>query len=355
MRSVLTFFFVVAVLLLLGIAPTTDFCAAAPPSAHPPRSPKWVQGEHEGYRPCWGSARGLLFGIHPGVGKGDGEPRGLIRIYSPVLPGGKYDLINFIAIEPIVADRRGFSEMERSRLDREQGKRIWPAANSAAAADFSKIEPGKITRLPNGAEQLELTLRVEKFDNGAHVYLVVTQRSDLPDEIELTIHPELGSKALQYVMLSATMGNKARARLLWLADGPRSTRQLFPDFSGDGFAGTTVFGLWQIHRMADGDALVAISNDEVDPTKARIPDMNGWYYGGRKVTQYWRKSKGAFGSDLEAAVNARYRYWGLPQPIPGGAAFENFEIRERFHDGQHMRFGVTQKTPGELGLPVGKK
>ena len=84
--------------------------------------PKWIQGEHDGIRPCWGIAGGLLFGIHPGDKKGDGEPRGLIRIYSPVLPGEKYDLINFIAIEPIVAGRRGFSEMERSRLDRRAGQ-----------------------------------------------------------------------------------------------------------------------------------------------------------------------------------------------------------------------------------------
>ena len=167
------------------------------------------------------SPDGLLFGIHPGDKKGDGEPRGLIRIYSPVLPGGKYDLMNFIAIEPIVAGRRGFSEMERSRLDGVPGKRIWTAAESGAPGEVVKMEPGKITRLPTAAEQLELTLRVEKFDNGAHVYLVVTQRSDLPDEIELTVHTEPDSKPPQYVMLSATMGNKARTRLLWLADGPK--------------------------------------------------------------------------------------------------------------------------------------
>ena len=154
------------------------------------------------------------------------------------------------------------------------------------------MEPGKITRLPGGVEQLELTLRVEKFDNGAHVYLVVTQRSDCPDEIELTSTRKPDSKTPEYVMLSATMGNKARARLLWLADGPRSTRQLYPDFSGDGFAGTTVFELRQLHRTADGDALVAITTDEANPAKAKVADMDGWYYGGQKVTQYWRKSKG---------------------------------------------------------------
>ena len=311
-------------------------------------STKWVQGESDGIRPCWGIAGRLLFGIHPGDKKGDGEPRGLIRIYSPVLPGGKYDLINFIAIEPIVAGRRGFSEMERSRLDGVPGKRIWTAAQSGTPGESVKMEPGKITRLPSGAEQLELTLRVEKFDNGAHVYLVVTQRSDAPDEIELTVHTEPDSKTPQYVMLSATMGNKARTRLLWLADGPRSTQQLYPDFSGDGFAGTEVFGFRQLHRTADGDVLVAITTDEANPAAAKVADMDGWYYGGAKVTQYWRKSKGTYGSDLQTAVNARCFYWGMQLPIPGGAAFENFEMREPFRDGQRIRFGVTRKTPAEL-------
>ena len=74
-----------------------------------------------------------------------------------------------------------------------------------------------------------------------------------------------------------------------------------------------------------------------------------------KVTQYWRKSKGELESDLQAAVNARCIYWGTQLTIPGGAAFENFELREPFHDGQRIRFGITQKTPSELGLPAGKK
>jgi hypothetical protein len=355
----LTSFAGIALLLVLATSgPIVKTCLAQQPATqrvHRATPKRWVQGEYDEIRPCWGIAKGLLFGIHPGVGKGDHHPRGLIRLYSPVLPGGKYDLINFIAIEPIVAGRRGFSEMERSRLDGVQGKRIWTAASPTAPGDFAKLEPGKITRLAGGVEQLELTLRVEKFDNGAHVYLVIRQRSDLPDEIEMTIHKEPDGKTPQYVMLSATMGNKARARLLWLADGPRSARQLYPDFSGDGFAATTVFGLRHIHRANDGDALVAITTDEADPVKVKLAGMDGWYYGGRKVTQYWRKAKGTYGDDLQAAVNARCYYWASQLPIPGGPAFENFEIRERFHDGQRMRFGITPKTPSELGWPAGKE
>ena len=82
-------------------------------------------------------------------------PRGLIRIYSPTLPGEKCDLINFIAIEPIVEGHRGFSEMEESRLDHVQGKRIWTAAASGIPTNRIGMEPKKITRPAGGVEQLE--------------------------------------------------------------------------------------------------------------------------------------------------------------------------------------------------------
>ena len=138
------------------------------------------------------------------------------------------------------------------------------------------MEPGKITRLADGAEQLELTLRVEKFDNGTHVYLVVTQRSDAPDEIELTVHTEPDSKTPQYVMLSATMGNKARTRLLWLADGPTSTqatlsrlfRRRFRGDDGLRFSPTPSHSRRR-RRCA------ALTTDEANPAGTKVAGM-GW-------------------------------------------------------------------------------
>lgn len=173
MRLILTSFAGISLLLLPSTSnPLIETCRAQQPTTQRQHS---AQRQRSGFRadrtarPCWGIAGGLLFGIHSGVGKGDGEPRGLIRIYSPVLPGGKYDLINFIAIEPIVAGRRGFSEMELSRLDHVQGKRIWTAADSGTPVERVKMEPGTITRLASGVELLELALRVERFDNGARL------------------------------------------------------------------------------------------------------------------------------------------------------------------------------------------
>ena len=49
-------------------------------------------------------------------------------------------------------------------------------------------------------------------------------------------------------------------------------------------------------------------------------------------------------------VNGRYTYWRSARLLPGGIAFENFELRERFYDGQKSVFGITRRTPQELGL-----
>src|SRR5579859_4188524 len=84
----------------------------------------WVSAGVNTNQPVWGVRGGLLWAVAP-AGFRPGEPRGLIRLGYPVLPGKGYDLINFLAIEPIVAGRRGFSELERSQLDALAGKRIW--------------------------------------------------------------------------------------------------------------------------------------------------------------------------------------------------------------------------------------
>src|SRR6185436_17512203 len=86
----------------------------------------WVRAGLNTNQPIWGLRGGLQFAIEPGgFTGGKGGPRGLIRIGSPTLAGGHYDLINFIAIEPITAKGRGYSELEKSRMDGRQGKLFW--------------------------------------------------------------------------------------------------------------------------------------------------------------------------------------------------------------------------------------
>lgn len=317
---------------------------------------EWVRAGVNTNQPIWGLRGGLEFAIHPGSFRGrEGGPRGLIRLGYPVHADGRYDLINFIAVEPVVAGRKGFSELERSKLDNRSGKRMW-AGDADGGLAAPALDPGRVSQPAPRVEQLEVTLRVEKFDNGAHVRLLLAQRSDAPDEVALTLRAEPESAPLEYCILTATMGNMARTRQLWLRNEVVSSLKLYPDYKGAAFAEHTRFPLDRLFRTSAGDVLVAITTDEANPTAARpFPNTDHWYYGGAKVTQYWRKPSGTFRADLHAVVNARFTYWQSQQPIPGGIAFENFELRERFYEGQQFIFGITRQTPLELGLAPATK
>lgn len=310
----------------------------------------WVRPGLSTNQTVWGVRGGLLWAVAPAGFRG-GEPRGLMRLGYPVLAGNHYDLINFIAIEPVVVGQRGFSELEQSQLDGVAGKRIWP--ESSGSVPSTNMVAGRIRKRSNGQEELEVGLRVERFENGAHVRLQVLQRSDRPDEIQLSVFQEADSARLEYCILTATMGNMARTRLLWLKRDKVSSLHVYSDYRGTGFAPHRKFHLSDLHRTAAGGVLVALTNDEPDPASVYpFPHSQLWHYGGCKVTQFWATESGAVGNDLEAVVNGRYTYWQSTRPIPGGVAFENFELQERFYDGQKFIFGITRRTPKDLGFNV---
>ena len=81
------------------------------------------------------------------------------------------------------------------------------------------------------------------------------------------------------------------------------------------------------------------------------PGRPFWHYRGLPVTQYWKVPAADVAPDLRVAVNARAEYWMSRQPIPGGPAFENFEMRTRFRQGQTFVFGVTRRDLADL-IPV---
>ena len=304
-------------------------------------------------QPLWGVRGGLLWAIPGGGFRPASGPRGLIRVGYPIATNGGYELVNFIAVEPIVHGQRGFSELEPSALDRTRGKRIWAVGetNLTQVASEPTLMPGRLSQPSPGVEQLNVTVQVEPFENGARVRLVISQRSDAPDEIHLTVHADPGSAPLEYCILTATMGNLARTRLLWLKDEVVSSLKLYPEHKGDGFAPHHIYPLDRLTRTPQGDVLVAVTTNEGDPASVYpFPGRRRWHYGGSKVTQYWKKPRGTARDDLHVAVNARYTYWQTRQPIPGGVAFENFELRERFHEGQVFTFGITRKSPAQLGL-----
>jgi hypothetical protein len=141
------------------------------------------------------------------------------------------------------------------------------------------------------------------------------------------------------------MGNLERLRELHLKDRVVTAGELYPGFTGTDFTAHTSFPLGDLRHAPDGSVVIAATTDEADPA-ATLPDPNRpwfWHYPGRKLTQYWRKYPGTFDETLRATVNARACYWASEWPIPGGAAFENFELNERFSQGQTVVFGLTEK------------
>jgi hypothetical protein len=324
---------------------------------------EWIRAGVDTNAMTWGRARGLMFAVPP-AGFHPPEPRGLIRLGYPVLSNNSYDLINFIAIEPVVNGRKGFSELEPSELDGRRGKRLTvvPAERAdLTAGAANQIYAGEISTVTPGVEELTVKIHVERFENGAEMILEIRQRSDAPDEITFTVRAAPGSAPMEFCVLTATMGNRTRARELWLRDETVNSRELYRDYKGSDFAPHTDYPLDRLQRLPNGGVIVAMTGDEDNPAAAKaFPDApdHFWNYKGVRVTQYWKIAAGpnAAGSevrlptDLMAVVNARYVYWGSRQPIAHGISFENFELREPFQDGQRFTFGITRRTPRELGF-----
>jgi hypothetical protein len=301
-------------------------------SALPIFGAEWIQGNFGTNEFVWGAKGGLLFAIPPSGFKGH-EPRGLIRLGYPVLTNGGYELVNFIAIEPVASGRKGFSELEKSKLDGVNGKRLWLISQTATG------------------EKLSVKIGVEMFDNGAEVQLEIEQSKDTPDEILLTTRATTNSAPLDFCILTATMGNMTRARELWLKDKAVTAAELYRTYSDLHFAPHTSFALDRLLRLNDGSVIAAITTDEADPAATQPFDKsNFWHYGGAKVTQYWKQPASVSHGGLSVLVNARHTYYGTRKPIPNGNAFENFEMRQRFRDGQQFIFGITRRTPAELGF-----
>jgi hypothetical protein len=275
--------------------------------------------------PLWGHTDGIRVGLHPLRG-----PRGLLRVYAPYLRNENDHVINFIAVEPIAAGGkdRGLSELEHSKLDDAQGKRMW-----------ARHEHGEIVN-KDGVERLVTYVEVEPFDNGAHVYLRLTFRADRKDEGAIVVFTHDDSKPLDRCILTATMGNYARLRKLRLEDRIVRAEELWSGYTGDGFTPHATFDLARLQRTEQGHAIATVEPNEANPLEATYaPGTRAhWRYTGKVARQYWRCEDPD--PALQVKVNGRYVYWKSRAPIPGGVAFENFEMVAPFKQGQEFIFGV---------------
>ncbi|MEV4737251.1 MULTISPECIES: hypothetical protein [unclassified Microbacterium] len=293
--------------------------------------------------PRWGHRDGIQIGIAPLPG-----PRGLLRVYTPYLDHPPERLVNFIAVEPIPEGQtgRGFSELEPSMLDPgEPGKRFWSADDPLAAGEPAATDHparGVVAEI-DGIETLTVWIGVERFDNGADVHVRIRFFADRPHEVEVAGFVNASSTPLEHLVLTATMGNWARLRVLRLADRTVTPADLWPGFCGTGFTEHGRFGLAELRR--DGQAaIVEAVGDEMDPWSVEYSHdtADHWRFLGRRSLQRWRVDDPH--PALECRVNARWSYWASASPIPGGPAFENFEIVEPFRQGAAFRFLVEPLT-----------
>jgi hypothetical protein len=307
---------------------------------------QWVQpAQGKPAQPVWGHKNGIRIGLSPLSG-----PRGLIRIYTPYLDHKEGRVTNFIALEPIAKDniQRSFSELEMSKLDNKRGKRFWTANDSTGIEPRQEEMPasGVIENTANG-QTLTLFIFSEEFESGAKVYLRVRFHSDKPYEIELSTYSAPGSNELSYLIVTATMGNFARLRNLYLDSNTYSSHQLWPGYSGDAFTNHAHFPASKFIRDKNGRGYFIAAPDEVNPSNASYEKSteNHWKYYGKKATQYWYCKDD---DDLEGLVNGRYTYWASRSPIPGGIAFENFELKAPFKEGRTYVFGITPLKPEDF-------
>jgi hypothetical protein len=319
--------------------PTARSAELAPPVV----AEGWLRpSESAPAEPRWGFVDGLQVGIHP-----PGGPRGLLRVYAPYLDHPRQRLINFIAVEPIVAGQsnRGLSELESSRLDGVRGKRFWSANSPDDATPRPADRPARgVIETVDGVEQLRVYILVERFASGAHVYLRLRFRADRPHEVGIATFRHGDSAPLDYAIVTATMGNFARLRRLHVADRIMTPQELWPDFAGDDFTPHARIPLEELARNEAGDVVVSATTDEADPVAAEYaPGVNQhWKYYGKKAVQSWRVANPD--PRLDALVNARRVYWASRHLIPGGVSFENFELTEPFRQGREFFFAVVPES-----------
>jgi len=367
-RSALPLLAAAATLFVWSAAVAQTNLAAAPPNANAAASPfssSWVQPASPGDPLIWGRKDGIVFGL-PSAG-GLRGPRGLIRVGVISPTTGKPELLNYIAVEPVVlgpgsrGSRMAFSELEPSRLDLdehgagERGKRLWVDLSSY---DKANLPTGTLETFPAqkddpAIERLSVQIDVERFSaNGAHVHLIASIDSDHPDELQLSVYQDNDSPAIEELALTATMGNFERLRRLWLHRCVVDSREVMGSYTGDAFDDPPNYPLRDMLRTGDGDAIVFATTNEENPSSFPGTHNGHWHYPLPKLTQYWRIAAHEIQPDLRVRVNGRRVYWASHDIVPGGIAYENFDVRQRYVPGQTFIFGVTDKSPWQFDPAV---
>ena len=294
----------------------------------------------------YGLRNGICVAVFPGAldGRPMGGPRGLIRVgYQE---GGKFHLLNYIAVQPLVQGAIGLSELERGG-DGLPGKPFWVGSSLTDGGIGSNGDVRGLVHQTAQGSALTFVLFVERFANGAAPVIEATLYANQPDRIQFRTFSGTGGSAMQRCDLSSTMGNQSRCRILWLDTSTVYAPDLYAGYTQDGFVEHAPYRLGTLHKTPAGDVVVAISPDEFEPNEV-WPFPNGvWRHDGPWMAQFWLKPRGSYDNSLQCRVNGRGMYWGGRSPIPGGLAYENFELQETFRPGQETWFGIRRDSPAK--------
>ncbi|WP_186775083.1 hypothetical protein [Allorhodopirellula solitaria] len=288
-------------------------------------------------RPVWGHRDGLRIGLAPAPG-----PHGLIRIYTPYLGQAYPRMVNFLSVEPSVVGQpgRGQSELEQSRLHPGQGGLTFVPSNSESSGEPAAMLPTGVH--DPDTETLALFVHTEPFRNVAHPILKLVFHCDQPHAVQIVIFTAADSATMTSCVLSATMGNYGLLRELHLADHQvEQAAELWADEPLDrlDFLPWRVWPAKELEQTGGGGYRVSLTSDLAHPEDADYSSAvpANWRYEGQAARHFWRTEAGV---QPEVAVNARQTYWATDAPIPGGACFENFELRIPFRNAQRLWFGV---------------
>ncbi len=296
--------------------------------------------------PYWGIKDGIGISCPPHKG----VVRGLLGIHTPYL-GHKPDrVLNYIAIEPVVDNQRSYSELEISKIDNKQGLKIRTSDKFIPDYSINMLSdiPAKgIIEEKDGIQTLTFYIYIETLANGSKPIIQVILSDNKPYEIAFRIFAAKDSKPFRTCILTATMGNYAQLRYLWLKGEIIEAKNLWPDFSEKdiGFAPHKQWHADSILKL-DSGAYTACTTSIISSDSVKHDEKIPWWwkYEGKIATQYWRVPNPT--KDLIVRVNGRTNYYGMSEGrIPGGIAFENFEVEEPFVSGQEFIFGATTVKP----------
>jgi hypothetical protein len=310
----------------------------------------WLQPKQiANAQPRWGFVQGMQVGIWPLAG-----PRGLIEIYTPYLRQPAGMIMNYLAIEPIPfgTSERVFSELENSNIDHQRGKIFWSSNDTILdnAEQAAHPIPARGVRGydKDGERTLSVYIFVEPFNNGTNAYVRLRFREAHLYEVEVSTYTYGNSIVPDYMVVTATMGNKARLRELHLKDGIRTAKDCWPKYNGKGFAPHVQIPMEELLTPTDGTVWFVATPNEINPAATELlpGTPSHWRYYGEKATQYWEYAKA--NERTVGVVNGRCVYWAGQSPIPGGIAFENFELNTPYHWGDTFVFGISPLPPTSL-------